>query len=197
VTGGKNIPMLNYMQRYEDVLGRTGIAPRIQNLGTRLVVNTFAIKKTAPGTNRTGRWVGFKSRSTVGYEEKNHCPCWESNPGRAARSTVTILTDCSAPNAVRGFPNITPTRCFNIRLYTKRCKHSQTALVLNMWATSLCSDGLSAGRRTRRNLFKCTHSCVMSVVTTPNTALIQTFCWRARPNLTGVTRVMICLSSLI
>jgi hypothetical protein len=43
-----------------------------------------------------GRWLrGPQSRSGhSGGEEKNshHCPCQESNPGRPARSLVSVLT---------------------------------------------------------------------------------------------------------
>jgi hypothetical protein len=45
-----------------------------------------------PGTHWVGGWVGPRAGMGVGAKIIN-LPCWESNPGRPARSLVTIPTD--------------------------------------------------------------------------------------------------------
>jgi len=82
-------------------LGSGGIAPRILNLDTRwnwvvtFTPRPFYLRGKRPRYPVDRRLSELQSRSGRDGEEKksHHCPCRDFNPGRPARSLVTVLTD--------------------------------------------------------------------------------------------------------
>lgn len=144
-------------------------------------------------TGQEGGWVPRVGLRVVTTRKPN-VP--SGNQPRSFSTQHSHYTDFSVHNAVCSSPNITSTRCFDVRLYTKRCKHSQTALAQTcepcLFILTFCPLESASDE-----IWLCKGSCVTSVVTTPNTASIRTFCWRARPNLTGVKRLWYVLSSLV
>jgi hypothetical protein len=88
---GKVSSVLNQEPRHENVSGSGGIAPLILNLGTRWRgPGRFTLEENAPGIHWIWGWVDSRACMDTGGGEKN--PSRESNPGRPAPSTVTILT---------------------------------------------------------------------------------------------------------
>jgi hypothetical protein len=53
----------------------------------------FTPGETTPGTNWIGSWVRPRVGLNAVARRKSPSPCRESNPGRPARSLVTILTE--------------------------------------------------------------------------------------------------------
>jgi len=81
------------------VWGSGGIDSLILNLGTRwrrlvsFTARPLYSRGRSPRYPLDSRLYGPKSRTGCGGEEKNPYPCRKSNPGRPARSLVTILTE--------------------------------------------------------------------------------------------------------
>jgi len=55
--------------------------------------DSFTPGDRTPDTNWTGNWVGPRAGPDAMVKRKILCPCRESNPGRPARSLVTVLTE--------------------------------------------------------------------------------------------------------
>jgi hypothetical protein len=97
----KTYPLLNKATWNEDVFGEWRISVNILNFGTtwRWVIS-FTLRPPyargkSPRTRWIGGWVDIRARlDVVTTKKSHHCPFWELNPCRPARSLkITILTE--------------------------------------------------------------------------------------------------------
>jgi len=58
-------------------------------------VVSFTPQERAPGSHWIGGWVGLRAGLDAVEKRKNPYPCREQEPGRRARSLLTILTEIS------------------------------------------------------------------------------------------------------
>jgi hypothetical protein len=86
----KEIAVLNWVPRYEDLWeGGGGITPRFLNFGSTPQPICHR-EKRSPRYSTDRRLHESQSRSWCGFEEEKSLPLPESNPGRPARSPVTL-----------------------------------------------------------------------------------------------------------
>jgi hypothetical protein len=76
---------------HEDVWGSRGIAPYILNLGIRWRWSASRPGRFIFGTHWVGGWVGPIAGLDAVTKRGSPCPCQETNPGRPARSLVSLL----------------------------------------------------------------------------------------------------------
>jgi len=104
-------------------------------------------ERTPPRNPISRRLGGPQGQSGRGGEEKNSCPCWESNPGRPARSLVTILCftsfcSCSTLAAWMGIQSHVRSRTVSAsRMYEVLVFHLAYSILIT--GTPSVNDGMN------------------------------------------------------